>query len=118
MEYGKYQKGLYNGVDQRAINQLAMSGFADFAEVDISDSSFDEETSLADLFGTDKLFRAVKSTDDSDGVLLVKTLNNYSNGYVAYPLKSGEKDLLLTPITHIKKTGSISGIIIFWQNIG
>ena len=118
MEYGKFQPGLYSGVDQKSLTQLALSGFADFAEVDISDSSFDEETALSDLFGTDKLFRAVKSTDSSDGVLLVKTLNNASGGYVAYPLKAGEKDLILTPITHIKKTGSISGVIVFWQNIG
>ncbi len=118
MEYGKFKKGLYSGKNKDALIELALSGFADFAEVDISDSSFDEETALADLFGTDKLFRAVKSTDSSDGVLLMKTLNDYSNGYVAYPLKAGEKDNLLTPITHIKKTGSISGVIVFWQNIG
>ncbi len=115
MDYGTFKEGPATGVDPRPLTQLALSGFADFAEIDISDSSSDEDISLEDLFGADKLFRAVKSTDSSDGVLLVRTRNNYSAGYVSYPLAAGEKDVILTPITHIKKTGSISGVIVFWQ---
>lgn len=109
MEYGK--------VDSRSVVQLSSSGFEDMGFVDIGDSDSDEDISLSDLFGQDKLFRAVKSTDSSDGVLLVKTLNDFSAGYVPYPIRSYEKDLLLVPITHIKKTGSISGVIVFWQSI-
>lgn len=120
MEYGKFQPGLYSGVDQKSLTQLALSGFADFGFLDIDgwSESDGDDIELAEVFGTGKLFRAVKSTDSSAGTLYVKTLNNYSDGYVPYPLAAIEKDNLLTPITHVRKSGSISGVIVFWQNIG
>jgi hypothetical protein len=120
MEYGKYQEGLYSGVDQKALVQLALSGFADFGFLDISgwSDSDGDDIELAEVFGTEKLFRAVKSTQATAGTLYVKTLNHYNDGYVPYPMAAREKDNLLTPITHIRKSGSISGVIVFWQNIG
>ncbi|MCE5224891.1 MAG: hypothetical protein LLG05_03435 [Porphyromonadaceae bacterium] len=111
MDYGK----LINGPDVAYVMKMAFSGFADMTKVDISGSEV-EEIDLSVLIGTKKLFRGLKSTDSSDGDVLIKTKGNYSYGYVPYPLKSGEKDIVLLPFTHIKKTGSISGVIVYWQD--
>lgn len=114
--FGKILNGPNNrGVSKDAADTMAASGFSDFGVLDISGWSGADDIDLSAVFGTGKVFRAVKSTDSSDGSLYVKTLNDYSEGYVAYPLKSGEKDILLTPITHIRQTSSITGVIVFWQ---
>lgn len=118
MDYGKaVRRCEYKGVDKELISQLANAGFSDFAYLDISSSSYGDDISLADVFGSNKIFRAIKSCDASDGDIYIRTLNDYSEGYVPYPIKSGEKDVLLTPITHIRQSGSISAVIVFWQVI-
>jgi len=121
MEYGKIILGPeFKGVDQKAVLALASSGFSDFGYLDISgwSDSDGDDISLDEVFGTNKLFRALKSTDSSSGIVYVRTLNDFSDGYVPYPLNAGEKDIMLAPITHIRKSGSISGIIVFWQTLG
>jgi hypothetical protein len=120
MDFGKIVLGPENkGVDQKALAATSMSGFADFGFLDIAgwSGSDGDDISLAEVFGTGKLFRALKSCDTSEGVVYVRTENNFSNGYVPYPMNAGEKDILLTPITHIRASGSISGVIVFWQEV-
>jgi hypothetical protein len=117
MLFGKVLKGVaLRGVDQRAVAMMANAGFSDFAELDIA-GHVNEDIELAVEFGASKVFRAAKSTSATDGKLYVRTAEDYTDGYVGLPLAAGEKDIFHAPITHIRKSGSISGVIVFWQEL-
>ena len=94
----------------------ANSGFCDMQAIDIS-ASAEEDIDVVAMLGGNVVVRGFKSTHSADGNLLLKTIEDDTGGYVTYPLGAGEKDIMLLPISHIKKTGSIPGVIAFYQKI-
>jgi len=111
--------GILDGKSGDRFLNNAVAGFADIRAVDISGSSDEDIDLVALLSGTGyrAVVRGFKSTDSVAGNLLIKTLANGSAGYVSFPMQAGEHDNLLVEVTHIKKTGSISGVIAFYQKV-
>ena len=108
------QFGKIGTMDDGMSLTAANSGFCDMQAIDIFGSS-DEDIDVVTLLGGNVVVRGFKAT--SAGNLLLKTVENDSDGYVTYPMQSGEKDILLPPIAFIKKTGSIAGVIAYYQKI-
>jgi hypothetical protein len=84
--------------------------------IDISGHS-DAEIDIVAELGGNVIVRGVVNDSGSDGSIYLMTLENDSDGYIAYPMAAGEKDVLLLPITHVRKSGSISSAIFKYQKI-
>jgi len=81
-------------------------------------ASTDEEIAIATVFGAGTVCKQILNTTNADGVVLVKTRANGANGFVSLPVKAGIPSGKLPAITHIKKTGSMAGVVIrFLQRI-
>lgn len=92
------------------------AGYYDMQYINISES-LSEDISLDDLLGADTVVRDLKSCDTSAGDIILKTKNNESDGYVTIPVEARERIGTMPAVKFIKKTGSVSGVIAFYQKI-
>lgn len=93
-----------------------MAGYYDIATIDISGSS-DEEIDLYSVIGNGCVGIDVFDAGGADGSVLVKTLRDGSSGYVAVPILAYSRTGQLPHFRYIKKTGSVTSVVVCYQKM-
>jgi hypothetical protein len=96
---------------ERAVS--AMAGFYDLAAVSIS-ASTDEDIDLYSAIGTGCVGVDILDTGGVDGNVLIKGKGTV---YVSVPIFAYSRTGILPRFRYIKKTGSVSSVVVLYQKL-
>jgi imidazole glycerol phosphate synthase subunit HisF len=99
---------------ERALNAIA--GYYDMYPIAVS-SSATEDIDLEVAIGSGVIGVDVMDTTGTAGNVLIKTVNNEYGDYVTVPVAASSRIGVLPRFQHIKKTGTVNSIIVFYQKV-